>query len=126
VHTVSSWSRAGELCGRHHPEQAPVTCALSHDSAPLLVLQGASPGQPVSRASCGAPFQARLLPQPASCCVLFCRAPHMCADVHAPAHTTGGTMGSMGDYGQFNTSAVPCSVDIMGFSCRHALSSCPA
>ena len=27
-------------------------------------------------------------------------------------------MGSMGDYGQYNTSAVPASVDIMGFSCR--------
>ena len=31
-------------------------------------------------------------------------------------------MGSMGDYGQYNTSAVPASVDIMGFSCRcHSL-----
>ena len=25
----------------------------------------------------------------------------------------------MGEYGHFNTSAVPASVDIMGFSCRH-------
>ena len=25
-----------------------------------------------------------------------------------------------GEYGSFNTQAVPASVDIMGFSCRHA------